>query len=134
MRKSRLPISCIIGGPVAQTQISSFKVLKHKYQVLNFNTKNNIIHYICQCAVHAMQRNFMNTPYTFPVMKENVSICCFEHITLNNLIRHKATKNKQWLKSRMSDHHWPSLTIISAKSLMIAYIIAIRLMEYSIKI
>ena len=27
------------------------------------------------------------------------------YITLNNLFRHKVPKNKQLLKSRMSDHH-----------------------------
>ena len=53
---------------------------------------------------------------------------------MRNFIRHKAPKNNQLLKSRMSE--WSPLIIVLAKSLMIAYyiIIEIWLMEYSIKI
>ena len=87
--------------------IALFRYFKQKIQVLNFNTKNTP--YICQSAVHAMQKKSSRIhPILFQLWKKTyASICGFERIKLSNLIRHKATNidNEQFFKSRMSDHH-----------------------------
>ena len=82
-----------------------------------------------------LTQNLNLTQYFFSYERKTyASSCCFEHIKMRNFMRHKAPKNNQLLKSRMSE--WSPLIIVSAKSLMIAYyiIIEIWLMEYSIKI
>ena len=51
-------------------------------------------------------KKFINTPNTFPVMKENMpSFVVLEHIKLSNLIKQRATNKEQLSQSRMSDQH-----------------------------
>ena len=51
------------------------RILKHNYEVLNVLIQK-IRHYICQTVVPTMQKKFMNTPNTFPVIKENTYPIC----------------------------------------------------------
>ena len=52
------------------------------------------------------EQNFMNTPHTFPIMKENMLLfVVLKHIKLSNLIKQKASNKEQSSQSRMSDQH-----------------------------
>ena len=81
-------------------------MFKHKYQVLNFNTKK-IRYYICQSVVHAMRKKIHEfTQYFSSYERKHMPpFVVLKHIKLSNLITHKATYNEQLFKSRMSDHH-----------------------------
>ena len=54
-----------------------------------------------------MQRNFMNTPNTFPVMKKKhmSPYVILKDIKWSNLIEQKATNKEQLVNSRMSGQH-----------------------------
>ena len=53
-------------------------------------------------------KKFMNTPNSFPAMKENICppFVVLKHIKLRNLIKQKATNKEQLCTTRMSDQHW----------------------------
>ena len=54
----------------------------------------------CNCGL--IMRSLIYLKHMPPFVVLNIPI------KMNNLIGHKATNNEQLLKSRMSDHHWPS--------------------------
>ena len=81
-----------------------FRYNRHEIQVWIFNTKITPL-FSWKCGMYNAKK-FINTPNTFPVMKENMpSFVVLEHIKLSNLIKQRATNKEQLSQSRMSDQH-----------------------------